>query len=161
MCRRWPLNIFRDPSFPLKNFPSFNFRILNIITVSCRFSHSFKIMRIPQTDIPFVVPPQPVQALRSDRGGKINVPYIRCLNGRVTESYKLWDLAEDGVRKVHLSARVILLDNFRGDTFHTHFFNARQFQIPFLGRRSVNMSVKFIESLLCNSASWKLCCFLD
>ena len=103
-------------------------------------------MRIPQPVIIFVVPPHPAQDLRSGRGGKINVPYIRCLDGRVLEAYELWALTEDGVGNVHPSARFRLLDDFREDTFHTHFFNARRFQIPFLGRRSVNMSVKFTDA---------------
>ena len=116
-----------------------------MITVSCRFSHSFKIMRIPQPVTPFHDPPQPVQALRSGRGGKIDIPYIRCLDGWVPEAYELWDLTEDGVFEVHPSARVRLLDYFREDTFHTHFFNARRFQIPFLGRRALNESVEFFD----------------
>ena len=57
--------------FPLKNFSSFKFRILNMITVCCRFVHSFKIMRITQPGIPEVIPPRPVQALSSGRGGEI------------------------------------------------------------------------------------------
>ena len=31
------------------------------------------------------------------------------------------------------------------DTFHTHLFNSRQFQIPFLGRRAVKDSVEFLD----------------
>ena len=103
-------------------------------------------MRIPQPVTPFRVSPQPVQSLRSGRGGKINVLYIRCLDGRVHEAFKLWALAEGGVREVHPSARVKLLDDFREDNFHTHFFNARQFHIPFLSRRSVIMSVEFLNA---------------
>ena len=61
------------------------------------------------------------------------------------EVYKLWAIAEDGVHEVHLYARVELLSNFMEDTFHTHFFNARQLQIPFLGCISVNMSVEFLD----------------
>ena len=64
-----------------------------MITVICRFAHSFKIMRIPQPVIPLRVPPQSVQTICSGRGGKIDVPYIRSLGGRVPESYELWDLA--------------------------------------------------------------------
>ena len=96
--------------------------------------------------IPFRVSPSPVQALCSGRGGKIDVPYISCLNGPVPEAYELWTLAEDRVLEVHAYTRVELLDDFREDTFHTHFFNARRFQIPFLGRRSVNMSVEFLDA---------------
>ena len=61
------------------------------------------------------------------------------------EAFELLALAEDGVREVHLSSRVKLLDYFREDTFHTHFFNPRRFQIPFLGCRAVNESVEFID----------------
>ena len=62
------------------------------------------------------------------------------------EAFELLALAEDGVREVHLSSRVKLLDYFREDTFHTHFSNVRRFQILFLGRRSVNTSVGFIHA---------------
>ena len=57
-------------------------------------------MRTPHPVTPFCVPPQPVQALCSGRYGEIDVPYIRCLDGRVPGAYELWDLAEDGVREV-------------------------------------------------------------
>ena len=97
-----------------------------MIMVRCRFDHIFKIIRITQPVIPFRVPLQPVQALRSGRGGEINVPYICCLDSRVPEAYELWALAEDGVREVHSYARVRVLDDFREDTFHTHFFNVRK-----------------------------------
>ena len=90
-------------------------------------------MRITQPVPPFRVPLQPIQALCSGRCGKTNVPYIRCIDGWVPEAYERWALAEDGVREVHLSAKVRLLDDFREDTFHTYFFNARRFQIPLLG----------------------------
>ena len=68
-----------------------------MITVSYRFAHSFKIMRIPQPIIPFRASSQPVTVLRYGSGDEIEVPYIRCLNGRVPECYELWALAEDGV----------------------------------------------------------------
>ena len=74
-------------------------------------------MRVPQPIIPFRAPTQPVQVLRSGRGGKIEVTYIRCLNGPVPETYELWDIAEEGVREVQPSARVRLLENFREDIF--------------------------------------------
>ena len=95
-----------------------------MITVSRRFAHSFKIMRVPQSVIPLRVIPQSFQVLRSGRGSKIDVPYICCLGGRVPEAYELWTLAEDGVREVHRSDRVSLLDDFREDTFYALFFNA-------------------------------------
>ena len=103
-------------------------------------------MCIPQTAIPFVVPPHPAQYLCSGRGAKIDVPYICCLDGQVTEAFEPWDLAEDGVCKVHPSAGVKLPNNFKEGNFHTHFFNARQIQIPFLGCRSVNMTVKVLNA---------------
>ena len=60
-------------------------------------------------------------------------------------AFEVWALAEDGVREVHPYARVKILSKFRRDAFHTHFFNARQLQIPFLGRRALNMSVEFLD----------------
>ena len=116
-----------------------------MITVSCRFYHSFKIIRVPEHIIPFCVPPQPVQFLRSGRGGEIDVPYICCLDGGVPEAYELWALAEDRVHEVHPYARVELLSDLREDTFHNHFFNARQLQLLFLGCRAVNTSVGFLN----------------
>ena len=80
---------------------SFNFRILNMIMVSCRFAHSFKIMRIPHLIIPVRAPLQPVTVIRSGSAVALEVPYILCLNGRVPEAFEVWDLAEDGVREVH------------------------------------------------------------
>ena len=116
-----------------------------MITVNCRFAHIFKIMRIPQTIIPVRAPSQPVTVLWSGRADALEVQYIRCLNGRLPEAFEVWALAEDGVRKVHPYARVKLLSKFRKYTFHTHFFNARRFQIPLLGRRALNMSVNFLD----------------
>ena len=116
-----------------------------MITASCRFAHSFKIMRIPQPTIPVRAPSQPVTVLWYDSADVIEVTYIRCLHGRVTDAFEVWALAEDGVHEVHPYARVKLLSEFMKDTFHTHFFNAQRFQIPFLGRRALNMSVEFID----------------
>ena len=113
--------------------------------VSCRFTHSFKIMRIPQPIIPVRAPPQPVTVLWSGSADEIEVAYIRCLHGRVPEAFERWARAEDGVCEVHPYARVKLCSKFRRDAFHTHFFNAQQLQIPFLGRRALNMSVEFID----------------
>ena len=90
---------FQGSKFPAQKFSSFNFLILNIITVSCRFSHSFKIMRIPQPIIPVRAPPQPVTVLQSGSADVIEVPYIRCLNGQVPEAFELRALADDGVRE--------------------------------------------------------------
>ena len=116
-----------------------------MITVSCRFGHSFKMMRVPQLIIDFRALPQPIYVIRSGRGDEINVPYIRCLDGLVPEAYKPWDISEGGVREVHLYARFRILSDFREDTFHTHFFNLRRLKIPFLGRRAVNKSVEFLD----------------
>ena len=118
-----------------------------MITVSCRFAHSFKIMRIPQLIIPFHAPPQPITVLRSVSGDEIKVPYIRCLNGWAPKCYELQDLAEDRVCKVYLYARVKLLSEFREDTFQTHFFNSRRLQNTFLGRRAVNDSAEFLDNV--------------
>ena len=136
---------FQGSKFPAQNFSSFNFRILNMITVSCRFAHSFKIMRIPQPIIPVRAPPQPVTVLRSGSSDVIKVPYICCLNGRVPKAFERWALADEGVREAHLYARVKLQSKFREDNSQTFFFNARQFQITFLGRRALNASVEFLD----------------
>ena len=79
-----------------------------MITVSCRFTHGFKIMRIPKPISPVRAPPQPITVLRSGSADALEVPYIRCLNGRVPEAFEVWALAEDGVREVHPYARVKL-----------------------------------------------------
>ena len=116
-----------------------------MITVSFRCTHGFKIMRAPQPIIPFRGPLQPVQALCSRRGGEIDVLYILCIDGWLPETYEILALAEDGVREVHRYARVRLFSEFSEDTFHTHFFNARRFQVPLLGCRSLNESVEFLD----------------
>ena len=54
-------------------------------------------MRLPQPIAPFRAPPQLVQVLRSGKGDKIDVTYIRCLEGRVPEAYEFWALAEERV----------------------------------------------------------------
>ena len=107
------MNILRDRSFPLKKFSSFNLRILNMITVSCRFAHSFKIMRIPWNIIPVRAPPQQVTVIWSSSAVVTEVPYIRCLNGWVPEAFELWALADDGVREVHPYARFKIRSEFR------------------------------------------------
>ena len=68
-----------------------------MITVSFRFAHSFKIMRLPKPIIHFRAHLQPVQVLCSGIGGKIDVLYIHCLDGRVSEAFEVWDLVEDVV----------------------------------------------------------------
>ena len=116
-----------------------------MITVSCRFATSFKNMRIPQPIIAICALPQPVTVLRYGSADALDVPYIRCLNGRVPEAFEVWALAKDGAREVHPYARFKLRSDFREDTFQTLFFNARRFQIPFLGCRALNMSVEFLD----------------
>ena len=114
-----------------------------MITVSCRFAHSFKTMRIPQPIIPFRAPPQPVTVLWSGSADVTKIAYICCLNGWVPEAFEHWNLADDGVRKVLPYDRVKLLSVFREDNFYTFFFNVRQLQIPFLGCRDLNDSANF------------------
>ena len=103
-----------------------------MITVGCYFTHSLKIMRIPQPIIPVRACLQPITVLWSGSGDLIEVLYIRCLNGRWPEAFELWALADDGVCAVHPYNRVKLRSEFREDTFQTFFFNARRFQIHFL-----------------------------
>ena len=91
--------------------------------------------------------PQPVTVLWSGSADVLEVAYIHCLSGRVPKAYEIWALVEDGVREFHPCARVKLLDDFREDTFHTHFFNARRLKIPFLVCRTLNMSVEFLDVL--------------
>ena len=98
-------------------------------------------MRIPHPGWTEVILPHPDQALCSDRGGGIEVAYICCINGREPKAFELWAFDEGGISKVHPFARVQISNNFTEDTFYFRFFNARQIQIPFLGRRSVNESV--------------------
>ena len=102
-------------------------------------------MRILQPIIPVRAPPQTVTVIWSGSADALEVTYIRCLNGSVTKAFELWALAEDGVCEVHPYARVKLLFEFRKYTFHTHLFNARRLQIPFLGRRALNTSFKFLD----------------
>ena len=104
-------------------------------------------MRIFQPIIPFCAPPLPVTVFCSGSTDVIEVLYIRCLNGKVPEAVERWALADDRVCNVHPYARGKLLSELREDNFHTLFFNARQFQIPLLGRRAVNDSVEFLDIL--------------
>ena len=104
------------PFPPQKNY-SFKFRIPNMIMVCCRFAHSFRIMRIPQPSISEVVPPHPVHALRSGRGGEFEAAYIRCINGREPRDFELLDFTGDGICEVHPYARVQISNNFVGRLF--------------------------------------------
>ena len=116
MSCQW--NIF---SFPLKNFSSFKFRIINLITVCCRFAHSFKIMCIPQPACFEVVPSCTVERLSSGRGGEVDVWFTRCIKGREPKIYELLTFAEDGIREVRPYAQVQISDNFIGDIFTPTF----------------------------------------
>ena len=73
-----------------------------------------------------------------------SIAYIVCLNGRVTERYKLWSLNAQGVCEVHPIARVKLFDDFAEDNFRSNFINSRRCRILFIGQRLVNGSVEFI-----------------
>ena len=103
-----------------------------MITVCCRFAHSFKIMCMPQPGIPEVVPLSPVQALCSGRGGEIKVEYIRCIEVREPEAFELWAFAEDGICKVHPYARVQICDKCLGE-FLLPFFQCTRNPNSFLG----------------------------
>ena len=74
-----------------------------------------------------------------------SVKYIVCIYGRLPERYEVWSLNGHGVREVHLTARVKLFDLFAEDTFRSTFYDSRRCHVPFIGRRSVNGSVKFIR----------------
>ena len=117
-----------------------------MIAVSCRFAHSFNIMRMRHPIVPVRAPPDPVRVLHSGSDDNIKqVTYIVCLNGWLPEMYELCDLNAQGVCEVHPFARVQIFDDFREDTFKTFFFNSRRCRIPFIGQRSLNNSVKFIR----------------
>ena len=73
-----------------------------MFAVSYLFAYIFNIMLMCHPIIPFRAPPDPVRVLYSGSNDTIDhVPYILCLNGRVTEMYKLWALNASGVREVH------------------------------------------------------------
>ena len=74
-----------------------------------------------------------------------SITYIVCLNGRVPERYEVWSLNAHVVREVHTTARVKIFDLFAEDTFWSTLFNSRRCRVPFIGRRSVNGSIKFIR----------------
>ena len=133
-----------------------------MITVCCRFAHSFKIMRIPQPEWTDVILPRTAQDIRSGRGGEIEIAYIHCIDGREPEAFELWAFSEDRIREVHPLARVQIRDDFTEDTFYTHFFNARKIQIPFLGCISMNRSFQWLDvpravpqaGSFCRVATW-------
>ena len=73
------------------------------------------------------------------------VRYIICINGRVPERYEIWRLNEAGVREIHPTARIKLLDVFVEDTFRSIFYISQTCRVIFIGRRSVNGSVELIQ----------------
>ena len=116
-----------------------------MITVCCRFAHSLKIMRLPQPFLFKVVPPRSVQRHSSGIGGKFNVLFYRFIEGWEPEIYEFWSFDEDVIREVHPYAQVQISNDFIWETFHTRFFNTREVRLPFLGRRSVNGSVQWLD----------------
>ena len=73
------------------------------------------------------------------------VRYIICINGRVPEKYELWCLNKAGVREVHPTTRIKLLDVFVEDTFRSIFYISQTCRVILIGRWSVNGSVEFIR----------------
>ena len=78
-------------------------------------------MRIPQPVISEVVPPRPVQRLRSGRGGEVGVMYTRCIEGQEPKVFELWAFDEDGICEVHPYDRVQISDHFSGRLFTPTF----------------------------------------
>ena len=116
-----------------------------MITVCCRFAHYFKIMPRRQPVCFEASPPHTVQRLRYGRGEEGDVWFTCSIEGQDPEIYELWNFSDDGISKVQPYAQVQISDDFIGETFYTHFFNAREVRIFFLGRRSVNRSVQCID----------------
>ena len=93
--------------FPLKNFPSFNFLISNMLAVRYIFDYSFNIIRMRHPTVPVRAPPDPVRVLYSGSNDTIEqVPYIVYLDGHVPKMYDLWNLNAQGVCEVHPFAQV-------------------------------------------------------
>ena len=84
---------FQGSKFPAQKFSSFKFIILNMITVSFSFAHSFKIMRISQPGWTGVILLHASQALRCGRGYEIDIAYICCIDVRVNEAFEPWAIA--------------------------------------------------------------------
>ena len=129
-----------------------------MITVSCCFAHSSKIMRISQTEWTDVIIPHTSQVLCSGRGGNIKIAYIRWIDGRYPEDFELWAFAEDEIHEFHTFSRVQIRDDFIRETFYSHFFNARKIQIPFLGCIYVNRSVQWLDVPRAALQAESFCC---
>ena len=74
-----------------------------------------------------------------------SVSYIVCLNRQVPARYEVWRLNRDGVREVHLTARVKLFTLFDENTFRSTFYDSQRCRVPFIGRKGLNGSVEFIR----------------
>ena len=59
-----------------------------MITISCHFAHSRKIMRIPQPGRAGVILPRTAQAIRSGRGDEIDIAYIRCIDSSEPKAFE-------------------------------------------------------------------------
>ena len=92
-----------------------------------------------------VSPPRTVQRPSSSRGSEGEVFLFLCIKEQEPDIYELWNFADDRIREVHPFARVQISNDFIEETFHTHFFNASAVQINFLGRRSVNENVQWLD----------------
>ena len=78
-----------------------------MIAVRYLFAYILNIMCMRHPIFPVRAPPYPVRVLYSGNDDTIEqVTYIVCFNGRVPKMYKLWDINSQGVREVHLFARV-------------------------------------------------------
>ena len=71
--------------------------------------------------------------------------YICCIEGWEPKVFELQDFAENKISKIHPHTRVQISEDFVGETFYSHFFNAREIRIPFLGCRYVNRSVQWLD----------------
>ena len=136
---------FQSEYFPLKNSSSFKFGFLNMITICFYLAHSFKTMARNEPVAVQAVPPCTVQAICSGRGGEYRVWFTRCVGVREPEIYELWNFAKDRNRKVHPFSRIQIIGDFARETFHTNFVNAKRRQVDFLGQRSVNGSVQWLD----------------
>ena len=91
-------------------------------------------------------PPNPILVCYPGSGAAASLlAYIVCLHGRVPEKYELCIMNAQGVREVHLFARVRLFDGFTEDTFRTTLYNSLRWRIQFIRQILLNGSVQFIR----------------
>ena len=70
--------------------------------------------------------------------------FICCVDGWQPEINEVWTFREDGVTsEVHLTSRVDVRA-FVGECFATKYFTPTWCRIPMLGRKTINVSVKWI-----------------